>query len=91
MTEIIRARAAGRLSAVIAEAFRHLPPSRRLVSAEAARREILPGYFRLHVDHALASGVVCTTEPRRSAGSVQLRAGAAAGAPMASPSGGCGS
>jgi GNAT superfamily N-acetyltransferase len=55
------------LSRVIADAFHDLPPSRWLVPDQAARREIFPGYFRLYVEHALASGVVHTTTDRTAA------------------------
>jgi len=69
MTPVIRAQAAdaGPLSALIAEAFHDLPPSRWLISDEAARREIFPGYFRLYIEHALASGLVYTTPDRDAA------------------------
>jgi len=69
MTPVIRAQAAdaGSLSALIAGAFHDLPPSRWLISDEAARREIFPGYFRLYIEHALASGVVYTTPGRDAA------------------------
>jgi GNAT superfamily N-acetyltransferase len=52
------------LSQVIAEAFHDLAPSRWLIPDEAARRQVFPGYFRLFVEHALASGVVHTTHAR---------------------------
>lgn len=55
------------LSLVIADAFADLAPSRWLIPDPAARREILPGYFRLYVEHALASGVVHTTPGRTAA------------------------
>ena len=55
------------LSQVIADAFHDLPPSRWLIPDPAARQEIFPGYFRLHVEHALASGVVQTTTGRDAA------------------------
>ena len=45
------------LSQVIAEAFFDLAPSRWLIPDLAARRQILPGYFRLYVEHALADGL----------------------------------
>ncbi len=57
----------GVLSQVIADAFHDLPPSRWLVPDQAARREIFPGYFRLYVEHAMASGVVHTTTDRTAA------------------------
>ena len=55
------------LSQVIADAFHDLPQSRWLVPDQAARREIFPGYFRLYVEHAMASGVVHTTTDRTAA------------------------
>ena len=58
---------AGILSQVIADAFHDLPPSRWLIADPAARREIFPGYFRLYVEHAMASGVVQTTTDRTAA------------------------
>ena len=42
----------------------------------AARREIFPGYFRIHVDQALTQGVVHTT-PGRTAAALWLPAGSA--------------
>lgn len=69
MTEIIHAHAedAGVLSAVIAEAFLDLPPSRWLIGDEASRRKIFPSYFRIFVEHALANGIVHTTPDRAGA------------------------
>jgi GNAT superfamily N-acetyltransferase len=55
---------AGALSQVIADAFHDLAPSRWLIPDDTGRRKIFPGYFRLFVDHALASGVVHTTPDR---------------------------
>jgi GNAT superfamily N-acetyltransferase len=55
------------LSQVIASAFHDLPQSRWLIPDQAARRDIFPGYFRLYVDHAMASGVVHTTADRTAA------------------------
>jgi GNAT superfamily N-acetyltransferase len=52
------------LSEVIAEAFHGLAPSRWLIQDPAARRRVFPGYFRLYVEHALASGLVHTTADR---------------------------
>jgi GNAT superfamily N-acetyltransferase len=60
------------LSQVIADAFHDLPPSRWLIADPDARRQIFPGYFRLYVDHAMASGTVHTT-PDRSAVALWLR------------------
>lgn len=54
----------GTLSQIIADAFHDLAPSRWLIPDEAGRRKIFPGYFRLFVEHALASGVVHTTPAR---------------------------
>jgi GNAT superfamily N-acetyltransferase len=62
------------LSQVIADAFHDLPPSRWLIADPDARRRIFPGYFRLYVDHAMASGTVHTT-PDRSAVALWLRVG----------------
>jgi len=64
----------GVLSQVIAEAFHDLAPSRWLIDAPAARREIFPGYFRLYVEHAMAHGVVHTT-PGRTAAALWIRVG----------------
>lgn len=55
------------LAAVIAEAFFDLPPSRWLVPDRAERRRIWPGYFRIYVEHALATGTVHTTPGRDAA------------------------
>jgi len=63
------------LSFVIAEAFGDLAPSRWLIPGQAARREIFPGYFRLHLENALACGVVHTT-PGRTAAALWLPGGA---------------
>lgn len=65
---------AGVLSDVIAEAFHPLAPSQWLIPDEAARRQVFPGYFRLFVEHALATGVVHTT-PDRAAAALWLPAG----------------
>ena len=68
-TPVIRASALDipRLSEVIAEAFFDLPPSRWLVPDRAERRRIWPGYFRIHLEHAMASGTVHTTPGRDAA------------------------
>jgi GNAT superfamily N-acetyltransferase len=66
---------APRLSAVIAAAFRDLAPSAWLVPDQAERARIFPDYFRLYVDHAMASGVVYTTA-ERDAVALWLPAGA---------------
>ena len=55
------------LSLVIAGAFHDLAPSRWLIDDPAARREVFPGYFRIYVEHAMASGVVHTTPDRTAA------------------------
>jgi GNAT superfamily N-acetyltransferase len=55
------------LSQVIADAFFPLPPCRWLISDGAARREILPGFFRMYVEHAMADGTVYTTAARTAA------------------------
>jgi GNAT superfamily N-acetyltransferase len=55
------------LSQVIAEAFFHLPPSRWLIGDPAARRAVLPAFFAIHVEHALATGIVHTTPGRTAA------------------------
>jgi GNAT superfamily N-acetyltransferase len=55
------------LSQVIAEAFLALPPSRWLIEDPPRRREIFPAYFRLHVEHALTTGIVHTTADRTAA------------------------
>jgi GNAT superfamily N-acetyltransferase len=62
------------LSRVIADAFCDLAPSRWLIADPAARREIFPGYFRLYLEHAMTSGVVCTT-PGRTAAALWVYAG----------------
>lgn len=55
------------LSQVIADAFGDLPQSRWLVPDDAARRVIFPRYFRIYVEHAMASGTVHTTTDRAAA------------------------
>jgi GNAT superfamily N-acetyltransferase len=55
------------LSQVISDAFFDLPQSRWLISDPVVRREIFPLYFRLHVAHALANGIVQTTTSRSAA------------------------
>jgi ribosomal protein S18 acetylase RimI-like enzyme len=69
VSEIIRAEPedAGILSAVIAEAFFDLPPSRWLIRDEASRRQIFAPYFQIFVEHALAHGIVHTTPDRAAA------------------------
>jgi len=58
---------AGVLSQVIADAFGDLPQSQWLVPDPAARRVIFPRYFRIYVEHAMASGTVHTTTDRAAA------------------------
>jgi GNAT superfamily N-acetyltransferase len=69
MTEIITAGPGDLdvLSHVIAEAFRDLPPSQWLIGDRDARTQVFPAYFRIYLDHALASGVICTTPDRDAA------------------------
>jgi GNAT superfamily N-acetyltransferase len=55
------------LSHLIADAFFPLAPCEWLISDEAARREILPGFFKMYIEHAMADGVVCTTAGRTAA------------------------
>jgi GNAT superfamily N-acetyltransferase len=55
------------LSQVIAAAFEPLPPSAWLVPDLDARIGIFPAYFGLHVEHALADGLVLTTADRDAA------------------------
>ena len=58
---------AGILSQVIADAFGPLAVSQWLIPEPHARRAILPGYFRIHVEYALADGLVLTTPARDAA------------------------
>lgn len=55
------------LSDLIAEAFLYLPPSRWLIGDPGARRAVFPFYFRIYVEHALATGIVYTTPGRTAA------------------------
>jgi GNAT superfamily N-acetyltransferase len=64
----------GVLSQVIADAFFPLAPCRWLIGDQAARRAILPGYFAMHLQHAMADGLVHTT-PARDAAALWLPAG----------------
>jgi GNAT superfamily N-acetyltransferase len=57
----------GTLSHLVADAFADLAPARWLIADPAARRRILPGYFRIHVEHAMAHGLVHTTADRAAA------------------------
>jgi GNAT superfamily N-acetyltransferase len=68
------------LSQVIAEAFFPLAPCQWLISDEAARREIFPGYFRMHFEHAMADGLVHTT-PGRDAAALWIPLGRQLSAP----------
>jgi GNAT superfamily N-acetyltransferase len=65
---------AGALSQLIADAFHDLPQSHWLIPDQDARRKIMPGYFRIYVEHALANGVVQTT-PDRAAVALWLPTG----------------
>jgi GNAT superfamily N-acetyltransferase len=55
------------LSQVIADAFFPLAPCQWLIGDETARRNILPGYFRMYIEHAMAGGIVHTTSARDAA------------------------
>jgi GNAT superfamily N-acetyltransferase len=55
------------LSLVIADAFHDLAPSRWLIADPDARRQVFPGYFRLYLKHAVASGIVHTNSDRTAA------------------------
>jgi GNAT superfamily N-acetyltransferase len=59
------------LSQVIADAFFPLAVSRWLIPDEAARRDIFPAYWQIHLSHALAAGLVHTT-PQRDAAALWL-------------------
>jgi GNAT superfamily N-acetyltransferase len=63
------------LSHLIADAFFDLAPSRWLIGDPVVRRQVFPGYFRLHVEQAVVDGVVYTTVDR-DAVALWLRAGA---------------
>lgn len=52
------------LVGVIAEAFHNLEVSQWLIPGPGARAEVFPGYFRIHVEHALDQGTVLTTAAR---------------------------
>jgi GNAT superfamily N-acetyltransferase len=71
---------AATLSEVIAAAFHDLAPSRWLIADPTTRREVFPAYFRIFVDHALATGAVHTT-PGRTAAALWLPAGTTSPAP----------
>jgi GNAT superfamily N-acetyltransferase len=70
------------LSDLIAKAFLYLPPSRWLIGDPAARRAVFPSYFRIYVEHALATGIVHTT-PGRTAAALWLPVSARGPAPPA--------
>jgi len=55
------------LSQLIADAFHPLDVCRWLIPDTAARLRIFPAYFRMHVEHALADGLVHTTPDRAAA------------------------
>jgi GNAT superfamily N-acetyltransferase len=63
MTRVIGATASDldTLSRVIADAFFDLPPSAWLIGNLDARRQVFPAFFRIHLEQALAAGVVHTT------------------------------
>ena len=65
----------GTLAQLIADAFFPLAPCRWLVPDGTERRQILPPYFQMYVEHALAGGLVHTT-PDRTAVALWLPAGA---------------
>jgi GNAT superfamily N-acetyltransferase len=67
--QVVRASAADldALSQVIADALCPRAPSRWLIADPAARRAILPGYFRIYAEHAIAVGVIHTTPDRAAA------------------------
>jgi GNAT superfamily N-acetyltransferase len=65
------ARDADVLAQVIADAFADLDVSKWLVPDPRARRAIFPGYFAVHVGHALAHGLVLAT-PERDAAALWL-------------------
>jgi GNAT superfamily N-acetyltransferase len=69
LSPVVRAKDADTevLSQVIADAFHDLPASRWLIPDDDARRLIFPGYFRIYVEHAMASGTVHTTADRAAA------------------------
>ena len=68
------------LCAVIASAFHDLAPSRWLIADPVARRKVFPGYFRLYVEQALATGLAqCTAD--RTAAALWLPGGPAAPGP----------
>jgi GNAT superfamily N-acetyltransferase len=68
------------LSQLIADAFFPLAPCQWLIPDAAARRNVLPAFFRLHVEHAMADGLVDTT-PGRDAAALWIPTGAQLPAP----------
>jgi GNAT superfamily N-acetyltransferase len=62
------------LSQVIADAFHDLAPSQWLITDPDTRRQLFPGYFRLHLEQALTSGTVHTT-PGRTAVALWIPSG----------------
>jgi GNAT superfamily N-acetyltransferase len=70
------------LSHLIADAFFSLAPCQWLIPDAAARRDILPAYFRLYVEHAMADGHVDTT-PARDGAALWIPTGAQPTAPPA--------
>lgn len=70
------------LTQVIADAFHDLAPSRWLIPDPDARRYVLPRYFRILVEHAVACGLVQTT-PDRDAAALWFPAGT--GSPAGPP------
>lgn len=80
----------GVLSLFIAEAFFSLAVCQWLIPDGPTRRAVLPGYFRLYIEHAITDGLVQTTRdraaaalwiPRRRPGSTTRRLHRAAGRP----------
>jgi GNAT superfamily N-acetyltransferase len=55
------------LAHLIADAFFPLAPCQWLIPDADARRDILPAFFRLYVEHAMADGHVDTTPARDAA------------------------
>jgi GNAT superfamily N-acetyltransferase len=64
------------LAQVLADAFDDLPPSRWLIGDDADREKIFPGYFRLLLDTAMATGLVMTS-PGRDAAALWIPSAAA--------------
>jgi GNAT superfamily N-acetyltransferase len=55
------------LGQLIADAFHDLPPSEWLIPDPVARRELMPRYFEILVDHGMNNGAVYTTVDRAAA------------------------